>query len=243
MNIICCGKTDIGLKRKNNEDAYLVRPDLGFFAVADGVGGAASGEIASRIFVDTTQEMIDRKGPCPEDEISALLQNVFRQANERILTDAATYPEHRGMACTAELITFSANGYILGHVGDSRTYLFRKGELRQITKDHSLVQDQVDKGLITPEEAKKHSLRNVLLRALGAEQALALDLVRGKILPDDIFLLCSDGLTNMVEHVIMREVLGSPGGLADKVDRLIESAKTAGGSDNITVVLCQVPSL
>ncbi len=243
MNIICCGKTDIGLKRKNNEDAYLVRPDLGFFAVADGVGGAASGEIASRIFVDTAQELIDRKAPCPEDEISALIQNVFRQANERILADAATYPEHGGMACTAELITFSANGYILGHVGDSRTYLFRKGELRQITRDHSLVQDQVDKGLITPEEAKKHSLRNVLLRALGAEQALALDLVRGKILPDDIFLLCSDGLTNMVENVSMQEVLASTGELADKVDRLIESAKTAGGSDNITVVLCQVPSL
>jgi len=243
MDIIFSAKTDMGLRRKNNEDAYVVRPDLGFLAVADGVGGAAAGEVASGIFVDTAQEIFARKNLDSESETSSLVQDVFRLANERILAHAAEHPSSKGMGSTAELIAFSDDRYIVGHVGDSRTYLLRGGELRQITKDHSLVQEQVDKGMITPEEARKHSLRNVVLRALGVQQPMALDLIRGKCQPNDIFLLCSGGLTSMVEDDDIREALIAPGGLDDKVDRLIESAKSAGGSDNITVALCRVLSL
>jgi protein phosphatase len=239
MEIISSGRTDIGLKRNNNEDAYLERLDLGVFAVADGVGGSAAGEIASRIFVETAQEVFER-GFYSDTETSALVKEVFRLANERILLNTEEYPEHRGMGCTAELIAFSEDRYIVGHVGDSRTYLFRNGEIRRITRDHSLVQDQLDQGLITQEEAKRHRLRNVVLRAVGIDSSVALDLIKGRMLPGDIFLLCSDGLTDMVDEGPIQEILSSALGLTDKVERLVENAKTAGGNDNITVLLCEV---
>jgi serine/threonine protein phosphatase PrpC len=239
MRIISSGRTDIGLKRKNNEDAYLERLDLGVFAVADGIGGSAAGEIASRIFVETAQEVFER-GVYSDTETSALVQEVFKLANERILVNTEEYPENLGMGCTAELIAFRGDRYIVGHVGDSRTYLFRDGELRRITRDHSLVQDQLEQGLITREDAKRHRLRNVVLRAVGIDSSVALDLIKGRVLPGDIFLLCSDGLTDMVDEDSVQETLSSALGLTDMVEQLIESAKTAGGNDNITVVLCQV---
>ena len=239
MRIISSGRTDIGLKRKNNEDAYLERLDLGVFAVADGIGGSAAGEIASRIFVETAQEVFER-GVYSDTETSALVQEVFRLANERILVNTEEYPENRGMGCTAELIAFRGNRYIVGHVGDSRTYLFRDGELRRITRDHSLVQDQLEQGLITREDAKRHRLRNVVLRAVGIDSSVALDLIKGRMLQGDIFLLCSDGLTDMVDEDSVQETLSSALGLTEMVEQLIESAKAAGGNDNITVVLCQV---
>jgi protein phosphatase len=239
LKINSIGKTDIGMRRSNNEDAYLERLDLGVFAVADGIGGSAAGEIASRIFVETVQEVFER-GLYSETETSALVQEVFRLANERILVNTEEYPEHRGMGCTAELTAFSGDRYIVGHVGDSRTYLFRDGELRRITRDHSLVQDQLEQGLISQEEAKKHRLRNIVLRAVGIDSSVALDLIMGRMLPGDIFLLCSDGLTDMVDEASIQETLASAHRLTEMVDQLIESAKTAGGNDNITVVLCQV---
>ena len=153
MRIISSGRTDIGLKRKNNEDAYLERLDLGVFAVADGIGGSAAGEIASGIFVETARDVFER-GFYSDTETSTQIQEVFRQANERILLNTEEYPDHRGMGCTAELIAFRGGRFFIGHIGDSRTYLFRDGELRQITRDHSLVQDQLEQGLITPEDAR-----------------------------------------------------------------------------------------
>ena len=144
------------------------------------------------------------------------------------------------MGCTAEVLAFYDQSYVVGHVGDSRTYLFREGQLRQITRDHSVVQEQLDEGLITPEEARNHALRHVILRAVGVRDTLAVDLIRGKNRPGDIFLLCSDGLTDMVEDTLIREVLVLSLGLNQKVDRLIELAKSAGGRDNITVILCEV---
>jgi serine/threonine protein phosphatase PrpC len=239
MRIISAGRTDIGLKRKNNEDAYLERLDLGVFAVADGIGGSAAGEIASGIFVETAREVFERGG-YSDTETSTRVQEVFRLANERILLNTEEYPDHRGMGCTAELIAFRGGRFFVGHIGDSRTYLFRGGELRRITRDHSLVQDQLEQGLITREDAKRHRLRNVVLRAVGIDAAVALDMINGRIAPGDIALLCSDGLTDMVDEDLIEEILGSALGLTDKVEQLVESAKTAGGNDNITVVLCEV---
>jgi serine/threonine protein phosphatase PrpC len=227
LKLNAVGKTDIGLRRSNNEDAYLLRPDLGFFAVADGMGGAAAGEIASRIFVDSAQEVFNQLSR-------------FRMGNDRILDHVSSNPRDKGMGCTAELIAFSGDSYIVGHVGDSRTYLFREEKLRQLTKDHSIVQEQTDKGLITPEEARKHALRNIVLRAVGINPAVALDLTRGKSLSNDIFLLCSDGLSDMLDDSVIQQVLSSSQSLSGKVEHLIESAKSAGGNDNITVVLCEV---
>jgi len=240
MKIIASGKTDIGLRRANNEDAYMVRPDLGCFTVADGVGGSSAGEIASSIFVETALEVFGRPSGVAGITPDVLVQESFRLGNERILAHAMRHSNCQGMACTAELLTFAGDSYIVGHVGDSRTYLFREGELRQITRDHSLVQNQLEQGLITPEGAKKHSLRNVVLRVVGIQPSIELDIIRGKSLSNDIFLVCSDGLTDLVDDSDIVKTLSSSLGLDDKVDQLIESAKLAGGNDNITVVLCQV---
>ncbi len=238
--IVSFGKSDIGLKRSNNEDAFIIKSDSGFFAVADGVGGAASGEVASRIFAETAYEVFSKNNRGSEQEILELSQMTFQLANERILARARENPQHQGMGCTAELLAFYNQNYVAGHVGDSRTYLFRQGFLRQITKDHSIIQEQIDKGLITPVEARKHSLRNVILRAVGVSEMLAVDLIQGKTLPGDIFLLCSDGLTDMVDDASIHETLSLPVDLDQKTERLIQLAKSAGGYDNITVVLCEV---
>jgi PPM family protein phosphatase len=236
------GISDVGLRRANNEDSWLVRPDLDFCVVADGMGGAASGEIASRMFVETAQEVFLGSRFRNDQDTYALVQEAFGLGNERILSLATENPVHAGMGCTAELIVFFNDCYMIGHVGDSRTYLFRDRTLRQITKDHSLVQNQLDQGLINHEDTRKHALKHIVLRALGVNPSVALDLTKGTCLPGDIFLLCSDGLTDMLEDdVIQQKLSGSPS-LEAMGEALVDSAKAAGGYDNITVVLCQVSS-
>jgi serine/threonine protein phosphatase PrpC len=238
--IVSFGKSDRGLKRSNNEDAFVVRPELGLCLVADGMGGAAAGELASGIFAETTLEVFSKAEGQSEQEIVKLVQRAFGRANERILNHVKQNPHHRGMGCTAELVSFSHDSFVLGHMGDSRTYRFRTGQLKQLTQDHSLVQDQVDQGLITPAEARNHPMRNVILRAIGVKESLALDLLRGKTLSGDLFLLCSDGLTDMVDDTVIEEVLSSKIALPQKVARLIELANSAGGHDNITIVLSEI---
>jgi protein phosphatase len=144
------------------------------------------------------------------------------------------------MGCTAELLKFIDQVYVIGHVGDSRVYLFRQGQLKQITKDHSLVQEQVEQGLISAIEARTSTLRHQILRAVGITDSLAVDFIKGRILPGDIFLLCSDGLSDMIEDSIIQQELSLPITLQQKTDTLIQSAKAAGGHDNITVILCEV---
>lgn len=234
------GKSDVGLRRPNNEDAWLVAPDLDVCAVADGMGGAAAGELASRIFIETVRELFSRNRPKNEEDALELAREAFRLGNQRIFSFAAANEDRQGMGCTAELMAFHDDRYMTGHVGDSRTYLFRDGILRRVTRDHSLVQSQLDQGLITEEEARTHSMRHVILRALGIKDTLALDLTRGICRAGDLFLLCSDGLTDMVEDGVIRDILASGGHPSSMVDALIERAKSAGGLDNITVVLCLV---
>jgi len=174
-----------------------------------------------------------------ERQIAEQVQASFRLANQNILADVRKNPRHKGMGCTAELMVFSNEGFVLGHMGDSRTYRSRKGLLKQLTQDHSFVQDQVNKGLLTSENARKHPLRHVILRAVGINEQLALDLIRGSAYPKDQFLLCSDGLTDMVDDFQIQETLSSSLTLNQKVDHLIEMALAAGGSDNVTVVLVE----
>ena len=233
------GKTDVGLVRKNNEDALILKPELGFWAVADGMGGEERGEVASQIFVDTALELFSGFSGRSEEEVRQRVQKTFDLANERIL-DWANKNRVEKMGCTAELLAFYASDYVIGHVGDSRTYLFRQGELRQITRDHSWVQAQIDQGLLTPAEAQRSPLRNIILRAVGTENSLVVDLLSGKSMPGDLYLLCSDGLTSMIDDLIIQGILSRPLGLSQKVDHLIERSKTAGGYDNITVILCEV---
>ncbi|MHC1742536.1 MAG: Stp1/IreP family PP2C-type Ser/Thr phosphatase [Syntrophobacteraceae bacterium] len=238
--VVSFGKTDTGLRRSNNEDAFFIDQQLGVCALADGMGGAAAGELASQLFAETAREIFSVHTADSEEQQLDLLQRTYELANERILDHVRENPGHAGMGCTAELVRFYEQKFVLGHVGDSRTYLLRNGDFKQLTRDHSLVQDQLDLGLITAEEARKHRLRNVILRAVGTKEALAVDFIRGRLLPGDVFLLCSDGLTDMLEDDSIREVLGVSLTIGQKVDRLIDMAKSAGGSDNITVILSKV---
>lgn len=241
LHLTLFAATDIGLRRSKNEDSYAVLPDRGLLAVADGMGGAAAGEVASRIFTDTTLEAFSGS-PATAQEAALWVQDAFRRANERIRGYASTNVRFKDMGCTAEVVAFHGEGFVLGHVGDSRTYLFRRGQLRQLTRDHSLVQEQVAQGLLTPDQARSHSLRNVILRAVGASESLAVDLVRGKRLAGDIFLLCSDGLHDMVGDELIRDILAQQEGIPAKAARLVEAARSAGGYDNITVVLGELLS-
>ncbi|MGV8073242.1 MAG: Stp1/IreP family PP2C-type Ser/Thr phosphatase [Syntrophobacteraceae bacterium] len=239
-HIISFGKSDPGLRRPNNEDAFLIEPKLGLNILADGMGGAAAGELASQIFTETARELFTWPHPPTEDERMRLLQQTYEQANARILDHVTQHQEHRGMGCTAELLLLWDSKFVLGHIGDSRTYLYRKGRLKQLTRDHSLVQDQVDQGLITTEEARTHRMRHVILRAVGTGESLAVDFLRGNTFPGDLFLLCSDGLTDMVDDRAIEDVLALPIDLSQRVEKLIDSAKAAGGHDNVTVILSEV---
>jgi serine/threonine protein phosphatase PrpC len=236
------GKSDIGLKRFSNEDAFAIESEKGLFVLADGMGGEAAGEVASQIFIDTVLEIFSKREIHSKQETLKLVQEAFRLANEKIWSHAERNPKHQGMGCTAELLAFDNQNFVLGHVGDSRTYLLRQGHLRQLTHDHSLIQDQINQGLITPLEAKTHSLRHVILRAVGVNETLAVDLIRGRSLTGDLFLLCSDGLTDMVDDALIQETLSLSANVVQKAEKLIDLAKSEGGVDNITVILCEILS-
>ena len=230
--------TDAG-RRRTNEDAYLISSENGILALADGMGGPPAGEVASAIFVRAVDELAASTTRASEESAHALLQEAYRLAHQRMIDHVVQHPEHAGMGCTAELLVFSQDRYLLGHLGDSRSYLYRGGELRQLTRDHSFVQQMVEQGLISEAEAQHHAMKNVLLRTLGADLEPSFDLLRGSVHPGDQFLLSSDGLTEMLEDAGIAEILAVDAGLAEKVALLIEAAKAAGGSDNVTVVLCQ----
>jgi len=233
------GKTDQGLCRKKNEDTILVNEANGFCLVADGIGGTAAGDIASLLFAETAQDIFSTTSDT-EDMKYQSVQQTFLTANDRILKYAEQNQGCEGMGCTAELLTLTNNHFILGHIGDSRTYRLRNGKLKQLTTDHTLVQEQLDQGLITQEEASHHSFKNVILRGVGIKKNPVLDILRGKTLPGDLFLLCSDGLTDMVENNIIKTLLIARMSIKDSINHLIQRANTNGGKDNISVVMAEV---
>jgi PPM family protein phosphatase len=238
--IIYHGATDVGNVRTNNEDVFYIDPGCHYCLVADGMGGAAAGEVASRIFAETAKAVFAGHDGSSEENTIARVQTTFKLANDKILQHIGRHPHDQGMGCTAELLAYCGENFIIGHVGDSRTYRLKDKTLKQLTKDHSLVQEQVDKGLITPEEARRHAMRNVILRAVGVNDTVALDILKGKKKPGDLFLLCSDGLTDMVEESAVLAAMSSDSPLREKIDVLIQLAKAAGGKDNVTVVLSAV---
>lgn len=240
LHMISLGKSDTGLKRTNNEDSFLIQPELGFAALADGMGGAAAGEIASQLFTRAAQEVFTQSGDEERAQPRTLIEDVFGLANQMILDHVKEHPDHHGMGCTAELLALQDGSFHLGHVGDSRAYIFKDRRLKQLTKDHSFIQGLLDSGAITPEEARSHRMRHVILRAVGTTESLAVDLIHGELIPGDILLLCSDGLTDMVEDHSIEQILTLPVELEEKAERLIQAAKSGGGLDNITVVLTQL---
>src|SRR5512141_2978745 len=224
IRIETSARTDVGLRRTSNEDAFVSAAESGILALADGMGGAASGEVASGIFIDTVRDRLPPGPPPVPEEAEEFVRETFLLANRRIRDLAAREPKHQGMGCTGEMVVFTGDRYVVGHVGDSRVYFFREGRLRQVTKDHSFVQQQVDHGMITPEQARVHAYRHMILRAIGIDDALAVDLVSGKASPGDIFLLCSDGLTDMVGDLLIEGRLASGLSLEEKAELLVRDA-------------------
>lgn len=230
-------RTHLGRVRTHNEDACLVKDEEGCFLVADGMGGAAAGEVASGILRETVSELFSAGRGTPSETMQDLVTECFLSANASILSQASRTPAYSGMGCTAELLACNQDRFVLGHVGDSRTYLLRQDNLERLTTDHTLVQAQQDQGLISREQAESHVLRNVILRAVGIGETLEVDIIHGSIQSGDLFLLCSDGLSAMVDDEKIEELLTFDGPLSLKATLLVDQANSAGGLDNVSVVL------
>ena len=251
MSVSAFGLTDVGRKRRHNEDAYLLDAERGLFVVADGMGGHAAGEVASRITVESIQEYIaateeEHESSWPFGFNSRVsvegnrLTTAVEKANEKVMRAVQNRPELKGMGTTVVAALFDADRATLVHVGDSRAYLFRDGELRRLTDDHSWVQEQVNAGILSEDEAKSHPLKNVVTRALGGAAHVSVDLIEVPVRPGDRFLLCSDGLTGMVPDEDLFTHFRSDGVIEKTVRQLIDTANDRGGVDNITAIIVEV---
>jgi PPM family protein phosphatase len=224
------GRTDVGRQRSANEDSLVVRPPL--FAVADGMGGAKAGEVASAVAVDAVEGAQESSEPT-----EAQLANIVREANRRIYDLAVADESRRGMGTTLTLAKLHGDEVSLAHVGDSRAYRLRGGELEQLTRDHSLVAELERSGQITPEAAEHHPQRSIITRALGPEPDVEVDTYTLAGRDGDVFLICSDGLTSMISDDEVASILRSAGSLDEAADGLVRAANQSGGKDNITVIL------
>ena len=224
------GRTDVGRQRSANEDSLMVNPPL--FAVADGMGGAKAGEVASAVAVEAVEGATE-SGESTETELA----NIVRQANRRIYDLAVADESRRGMGTTLTLAKVHGDEVSLAHVGDSRAYRLRGGELEQLTRDHSLVAELERSGQITPEAAEHHPQRSIITRALGPEPDVEVDTYTLAGRDGDAFLICSDGLTSMISDDEVASILRSAGSLDEAADELVRAANQSGGKDNITVIL------
>ena len=228
------GRTDAGRVRRRNEDSFVLDPPL--FAVADGMGGAQAGEVASRLAAAAFREYHDADRLEPAERVEAIIQEANRRIYERARTDA----EASGMGTTVTAAILTNGRVSIGHVGDSRAYRIRNGELEQLTEDHSLVADLMRSGRLTPEEADAHPQRSVITRALGTDADVDVDTVTVDVEPGDLFLLCSDGLTTMVPEEDILRIAQEADNLDGAARTLVRAANSGGGEDNITVVLFKV---
>jgi serine/threonine protein phosphatase PrpC len=226
------GLSDVGLERQGNEDSYV--EDAPLFAVADGMGGAKAGEIASGMVADALESAL-AAGSLP-DGLAAAIQDV----NARVHALAQGDRSREGMGTTVTAAWVGDTKLRIAHVGDSRCYRFREEQLEQLTDDHSLVGGLVRMGKLTPQEAEQHPQRSVILRAVGVEPTVEVDVGDHELEDGDLYLLCSDGLSSMVRDEVILETLRAASSLADTADLLIQLANASGGRDNITVVLFRV---
>jgi PPM family protein phosphatase len=228
--------------RSGNEDNFTVddTPERGIYIVADGMGGHAAGEVASEMAVQIIQRELRPVVDVATEEVAKLVGATLRKANRAIHDRTLTEVDKQGMGTTASVLLISGSRYLIGQVGDSRVYLMRDGTLSQLTKDHSYVQEQVDAGFLTPEQARYHPYSNVITRCVGASPDVEPDVYRGEVRGGDLFLVASDGLTGMVDDRRLGQLLGSRAEPARKVQALISEANGRGGLDNITAIIVQV---
>lgn len=244
MHWDAAAKTDRGRKRPGNEDAFSIRTDLGFFALADGMGGHAAGEVASQMAVDRIAEEYLAAGSdvLGAEELEAALVSATDAANQAIFERSQRELDKAGMGTTLTTLAFVARerAYRIAHVGDSRAYRLRADTLQQLTTDHTWVQQQCQLGRLSPSVARRHPFSNIVTRALGIKGEIDVDVVRGRMQSGDVFLLCSDGLSGVVEDSELAGILAEAGTADEAVGRLVAAANAAGGPDNITAVVVRI---
>lgn len=238
MRLAAIGASDVGRRRRHNEDAFLVMPEAGLFAVADGLGGHASGEVASRLAVEELAGRFAGLPGSPEERLRA----AFALANRSIHARSQADPLLSGMGTTLVAAHFAEGGTLaVAHAGDSRAYLFRAGELRRLTEDHSLLQDFIRQSRPTPEEIEAFPHKNVIVRALGMRDSVEADVSVFGLRQGDLVLLCCDGLFGMVPDEELAAILRGEGGEILRANQLlVDAANRAGGVDNVTSVLVEV---
>lgn len=250
LRVRACGLSDVGLTRVHNEDYFEIDPRHRLYVVADGMGGHSYGEVAAQIAVQAIHEFIekssDKDNTWPhhvDDRLSRhsnLLRLAVRKAHDNVLRAISKDGSLQGMGSTVVSVLLAGTTAAVAHVGDSRAYRLRNGRLDQLTQDHTWVEEQVMAGLLSKEQARYHPLKNVVTRALGGESEVMVDVREVEVLPGDLLLLCSDGLTGMLSDSDIRELLGSGRSLHEICRSLVNDANSRGGLDNVTVVLLSV---
>jgi len=240
MLISCAGDTHVGVVRSGNEDSFLLDFQQGVFIVADGMGGHAAGEVASEMAVEIIARELGLMRGLNAAAAGDRMRNAIRVANGAIFDRTLAEADKRGMGTTTTVLVLFAGRYLIGQVGDSRAYMLRDRTLHQLTKDHSYVQEQVDAGLLTAEQARTHPYSNVITRCVGANEDVVPDVYFGDLASGDVILLASDGLTGMLEDEHLAKILSSDGNPATWVSRMIAEANRRGGLDNITAIIVRV---
>jgi serine/threonine protein phosphatase PrpC len=243
------GRTDVGRRRKINEDSFLVAPEMSLYAVCDGMGGHNAGEVASKMAIETISAFIERSAV--EKEITwpwgldaglsfdaNRVKTSIRLANARVFQAADNREELTGMGTTVVVALVTGDHVTIGSAGDSRCYLVRDGKLSQLTRDDSWVSAALGEGILNSDDVEHHPLRNVITKAVGARDTIDLDVVEHDLLPGDLLLLCSDGLHGLLSDPMITKILvPPPESLEDATQQLVDAANEAGGRDNVSVVL------
>jgi serine/threonine protein phosphatase PrpC len=245
VRLAVAARTDVGVVRSGNEDNFYASAGSfgGLFMVADGMGGHAAGEVASEMAVQIVARDLRDITDESWSRISEMMAEALRHANRLIHDRTLIETDKQGMGTTASVLLLRNGRYVIGQIGDSRVYVLRDGALMQLTKDHSYVQEQVDAGFLTPEQARYHPYSNVITRCVGAGEEVEPDVFQGDIRPGDVFLVSSDGLTGMVDDRRLHQLLLSRASPERIVTALISEANGRGGLDNITAIVVQVEAL
>ncbi len=240
MHIEFGTQTHQGRVRTSNEDSYAANPKNKIFVVADGMGGHAAGEIASQIAASTVEELVSTKRHSGND-LEETLRVAAQEANARIYETQRRKPELAGMGSTLTVLSFRDKMFFVAHVGDSRAYLLRDGILDQLTRDHSLVWHLFESGVLRKDELSSHPQKNLITRSIGPHPQVEVDVERGEAREGDIYLLCSDGLTDVLTDEHIRKILSENGKSSQELgDTLVNAANKGGGPDNITVVVVRL---
>lgn len=253
MRVKSFGISDVGKRREKNEDSYMASDELALYTVADGMGGHLGGDIASRLAADTVEEVVKGLESDPdmtlqegvnikEGEYQGYLRYAIRLSSKRIFDRAHDEQTLRGMGTTMVALLFRNNKVYVANVGDSRAYRVREEDISQITKDHSLVGEQMRAGILTEDEAKSSRLKNIITRSVGFQEDVEADIDIRAVREGDRYLLCSDGLSNMMDDEEIRDIV-TTNGPEDACKRLVDIANERGGDDNITVIIAEIEAL